>query len=201
MCPNSIDRMRRHLMASGAAIAAGVVSGGLAGATEPPVQPIKDEAIKSSAMLGKPGDFDFLAGEWRIAHRRLTLQKDSVWDEFEGEATCWTILGGVGSVEELRIPSRDFAGMGLRLLDVEKKVWSDFWVNARSGVLSTPGMTGEFRDGVGTFMAEDRDGDQPIIARGVWDRIAPRSCRWYQSVSRDDGKTWEDNWFMDWTRV
>lgn len=195
MCPNSIDRTRRNLMKSGAAIAASVVTGSLA-ASELPVPSTKRETIP-----GKPGDFDFLAGEWRIAHRQLKSAKDAEWIEFEGEATCWTILGGVGSVEELRIPTRNFAGMGLRLLDVEKKVWSDFWVNARSGVLSTPGMTGEFHDGVGTFTAEDQDGDQPIIVRGVWDRITPRSCRWHQSVSRDGGKTWEDNWFMDWTRV
>jgi hypothetical protein len=40
------------------------------------------------------------------------------------------ILAGVGSVEELRIPARNFSGMGLRLLDLEKKVWADHWVNA-----------------------------------------------------------------------
>lgn len=149
---------------------------------------------------GKPGDFDFLAGEWRIKHRRL-LPDTGKWDEFEGEATCWTILGGVGSVEELRIPARDFSGMGLRLLDVEKKIWSDFWVNAKWGVLTTPGQTGGFVDGVGTFASEDVDSGKPIVARGVWDRITPTSCRWHQAVSRDDGATWEENWFMDWTRV
>lgn len=195
MCPNSIDRVRRNVMKSGAAIAAGIVIGGL-GAAEPSALSTEDETNP-----GEPGDFDFLAGEWRIAHRRLKSPADAMWDEFEGEATCWTILGGVGSVEELRIPSRDFAGMGLRLLDVEKKIWNDFWVNARSGVLSTPGMTGAFHDAIGTFTAEDRDGDQPIIVRGIWDRITPHSCRWHQSVSRDDGKSWVDNWFMDWTRV
>lgn len=147
---------------------------------------------------GKPGDFDFLAGSWKISHRRL---KGKEWDEFRGEATCWTILGGVGSVEELRIPARDFSGMGLRLLDLEKKIWSDYWVNGKSGVLGAAGLTGLFKDGVGTFEADDVDGDQPIKVRGVWDRITPKSCRWHQAVSRDGGKTWEGNWFMDWVRA
>lgn len=150
---------------------------------------------------GKPHDFDFLAGEWRIKNRRLKDAASNHWDEFEGEATCWTILDGVGSVEELRIPQRSFSGMGLRLLDDEKKVWNDYWVNSKSGVLTTPGQQGVFIDGVGTFTADDVDGDKPIKVRGVWDRITPNSCRWYQSVSRDGGKTWEDNWYMDWTRV
>jgi hypothetical protein len=155
------------------------------------------EAAKPAA--GKPGDFDFLAGEWRIQHRRLKSADE--WDEFEGEATCFTILGGVGSVEELRIPARNFSGMGLRLLDVGAQVWNDYWVNAASGVLSTPGQSGHFQDGVGTFSADDVDGDQPIKVRGVWDRITPTSCRWHQAVSRDGGRTWDVNWTMDWHRA
>lgn len=91
--------------------------------------------------------------------------------------------------------------MGLRLLDVERKIWSDFWINAASGVLTTPGTTGGFVDGVGIFEATDTDAGAPIVVRGVWDRITPRSCRWYQTVSRDAGKTWQPNWLMDWTRA
>jgi hypothetical protein len=160
-----------------------------------------DAATLTDPPPGKPGDFDFLAGAWTIHHRRLKKHDGDEWDEFEGEATCWTILGGIGSVEELRIPARDFSGMGLRLLDVEKRVWSDIWVNARSGVLSTPGMTGHFFDGAGVFTADDMDGDKPVRVRGVWDRITPTSCRWRQGVSYDGGKTWRDGWLMEWTRA
>lgn len=46
------------------------------------------------------------------------------------------ILGGVISVEERRIPARNFSGMGLRMLDVEPKLWADYWVNGKSGVLT-----------------------------------------------------------------
>lgn len=150
---------------------------------------------------GKSGEFDFLAGEWKIGHRQRKATGKDEWDEFTGEATCWTILGGVGSVEELRIPAKNFFGMGLRLLNVENRVWSDFWVNAKSGVLTTPGQTGAFENGVGTFIADDKDGDQPIKVKGVWDRITADSCRWYQAVSTDGGKTWEENWLMDWVRA
>lgn len=153
---------------------------------------------EQASPLGKPGDFDFLCGEWRIRHRRLA---QDAWDEFDGEAACWTILGGVGSVEELRIPARDFAGMGLRLLDVSAGVWRDHWVNARSGTLSLPGQTGGFADGVGTFTADEMDGDQPIVVRGIWDEITANTCRWRQTISRDAGATWAVNWIMDWRRV
>jgi hypothetical protein len=204
------DPARRTLLKTAAAGLAVSVTGSGAAASA-----AKADADRAPPP-GKPGDFDFLAGEWKIRHRRLETPVDSTpvdnapidnrpsrdeWDEFEGEATCWTILGGVGSVEELRIPARNFSGMGLRLLDVDKRVWSDFWVNAKSGALTTPGQTGHFIDGAGIFSADDMDGDNPIKVRGVWDRITPTSCRWHQALSYDGGNTWRETWFMDWTRV
>ena len=192
MDSHSIDTMRRALLQSAAAGialgAAGIdaVFAADSAATKPP---------------GKPGDFDFLSGNWKIRHRRLKKSGSEDWDEFDGEATCWSILGGVVSVEELRIPARQFSGMGLRVLDVEKKVWSDFWVNAKSGVVAPPGTQGHFIEGTGIFEADDTDGEQAIKVRGVWDRITPTSCRWYQEISRDGGKHWEGNWYMDWTRA
>ncbi|ATQ42167.1 hypothetical protein [Caulobacter mirabilis] len=149
---------------------------------------------------GRPGDFDFLSGEWRIRHRRF-LADSKTWDEFEGEATCRSILGGVCSVEELRIPARNFSGMGLRLLDVERAIWVDHWVNAKGGVLTPPGVEGRFVNGDGVFISDETDGATPIKVRGLWDGITATSCRWSQAVSRDGGATWEDNWLMEWRRV
>lgn len=149
---------------------------------------------------GKPGDFDFLTGEWRIRHRQPKPASDA-WIEFHGEATVHRILGGVGSVEELRIPARDFSGMGLRLLDVETRIWSDFWVNAKSGVLAAPGVTGGFANGAGIFISESDDNGSKVLWAGVWDRIAADTCRWRQAVSRDDGASWKQVWLMDWQRA
>ena len=77
-------------------------------------------AASVSPVAARAGEFDFLNGEWTIAQRRLKAPGD--WDVFEGQATCWSILGGVASVEELRIPARDFSGMGLRTLDAANGV-------------------------------------------------------------------------------
>lgn len=191
------DEQRRLLIGAGAAALV------LAGRT--PVQAAAAQALDPIPPLpatptpGKPGDFDFLHGKWRIAHRKL--KADGTWDIFAGEATCRTILKGVGSVEELRIPARDFSGMGLRMLDMEKRVWSDFWVNAKSGVLTTPGTTGSFENGAGIFVADDVEDGKPVKYAGIWDNISPTTCRWRQATTRDDGKTWEQSWIMDWTRA
>ena len=155
-------------------------------------------AAAPPAPTGKPGDFDFLSGQWKIKNRQL---KKRVWDQFDGEATVHGILGGIASVEELRIPARNFSGMGLRLLDVERKLWADFWVNSKSGVLEPPPSWGSFVKGVGLWDVDDKAGEQAIIVRGAWDQITPTSCRWYQAVSRDNGKSWQESWVMQWTRV
>ena len=160
--------------------------------------PVVHAGVVPPKANAKPGDFDFLTGEWKIHNRKLN---GTQWEEFAGEATVSGLLGGIASVEELRIPARNFSGMGLRLLDVERKLWADYWVNGKSGALTPPPSWGSFVEGVGTWDSEDREGDQPVIYRGVWDRITPKSCRWYQAASTDDGKTWKTSWSMEWTRV
>lgn len=147
---------------------------------------------------GKLGDFDFLSGDWKIENRYL---RDGKWDEFPGEAHVHGLLDGLVSVEELRIPARNFHGMGLRILDLEQKLWADYWVAAESGVLAPPPVWGSFVDGVGVWDEDSVDGEQSVIMRGVWDEITKSSCRWYSAVSHDDGKTWEDIWVMKWKRA
>jgi hypothetical protein len=192
-----MDERRRLLLNAGVALGAAAFIPAAVGAAAPAFDPIPP--IPSSPTPGKPGDFDFLAGEWRIRHQWLRNGKD--WETFDGEATCWTILGGVGSVEELRIPARDFNGMGLRMLDVGRRVWSDHWVNAKSGVVTTPGQSGSFENGAGIFYTRDTEDGKPAIYAGIWDRITANGCRWRQAASYDDGRTWAQNWIMDWTRA
>jgi hypothetical protein len=155
-------------------------------------------ALPTTPTPGKPGDFAFLDGHWRIQHLKRRGDK---WDRFEGEARCWTILGGVGHVEELLIPARDFSGLGLRMLDVSKRQWSDHWVNAKSGVVTAPGQTGSFEKGIGLFASTYEDQGKTVQSIGIWDRIGPGSCRWRQVWSDDGGKTWQHDWVMHWRAV
>lgn len=165
-----------------------------------PATPVAREIIRPRPAPGQPGDFAFLEGRWAISNRRWR-EDASVWDEFPGEARCWSILGGAGSIEELNIPARDFSGLGLRLLDRTQGVWVDHWVNGKGGVLTLPGMTGGFLDGAGIFEAEELEGASTRLVRGIWDEITSIGCRWRQATSRDAGRTWEENWVMSWVRA
>jgi hypothetical protein len=74
-------------------------------------------------------------------------------------------------------------------------------VGIQTGVLTPPGVIGGFENGVGLFVSDEEEEGKPIKVRGIWDNISATTCRWQQAASRDDGKTWEDNWIMDWVRV
>lgn len=189
---DSFDEIQRRKMLQ---MALGVAAGG--GGTALAAEPATAAATPPAAT-GQPGDFEFLSGEWRIKHQRLN---NGSWDHFEGEATVRSILGGVGSVEELRIPARQFSGMGLRLLDVERRLWADYWVNGKTGALTPPPTWGSFVDGVGSWDSQEEEGGKQVVVRGVWDRITPTSCRWFQAVSEDGGRHWKENWVMAWTRA
>lgn len=183
---------RRNLIGGGALALLGATLAAKAKAEE--ASPTRPAEIPE----GRPGEFEWLTGEWRIANRMIA---NGQWIEFPGEATAHSILGGVGSVEELRIPARNFSGMGLRMLDVQNKLWNDHWVNAQSGVVSVPGMPGGFTDGVGNFFSDDTEDGAPVRYLSTWDEITPTSCRWRQGVTRDGGRTRDDSWIMHWTRV
>lgn len=199
MTSNDLDR--RQLLQSAAALALAGGANAQASAVEPQPGPAMTAALPATRTPGKPGDFDFLSGRWKILNHKRRGGPQGAWDVFEGEATVHGILAGICSVEELRIPARQFSGMGLRLLDVKKAQWSDFWVNAASGELGAQGLPGSFEGGAGIFEAQEEEDGQRVIYRSVWDRITPTSCRWQQAASRDGGRTWAMDWSMDWTRV
>jgi hypothetical protein len=111
-----------------------------------------------------------------------------------------SILADTVSVEELRIPSRNFNRMGLRILDMGRKIWADYWCNGSNGVLN-PATWGGFSNGAGIWDAYESNEGMDLVVRGVWDQITPSTCRWRQMVSENDGVSWEENWIMHWTRV
>ena len=167
------------------------VAAGLAFAL--PLSPVGASVDVQAVAAGRPGDFDFLTGHWTIRHQRLV---DGQWDRFSGEASVTGILGGIASVEELRIPERDFHGMGLRILDVRRQRWGDYWCNGSDGGLNAP-VWGSFDAGTGIW---DEIGTDGGITRGVWDQIS-QSSRWRQLVSDDGGTVWREEWIMHWQRV
>jgi hypothetical protein len=150
-------------------------------------------------------DFDFYMGSWRVHHRRLKerLANSNEWQEFEGASTAWPLLGGAGNVDDnvLELPSGTYRAISLRSYDPVNDTWSIWWLDGRNPGQLDPPVVGGFKDGVGTFIAEDTFDGRPILVRFLWSDITPTTCRWEQSFSPDGGRTWEVNWVMESTRI
>lgn len=146
-------------------------------------------------------DFDFLHGHWRVHNQRLLkrLQGCTEWEHFDGTQYCMPLLGGIGNTDELRNDAGP-VGMSLRFLDLQARQWLIYWVSPRDGLLQPP-VRGAFTDGVGVFEGTDMHEGRPVRVRYRWSGTRTGAPRWEQAYSVDEGKTWETNWVMSFTRL
>jgi len=148
-------------------------------------------------------DFDFLIGSWRVHHRRLKerLAGNHEWIEFEGTCVMQKILGGAGNMDEniLDFPGGAYRAVTLRTYDATKKRWSIWWVDGRDASHLDPPVVGGFKNGVGTFYANDTFKGKPIRIRFLWTNLTTKP-HWEQAFSEDGGKTWETNWIMEFVK-
>jgi hypothetical protein len=152
-------------------------------------------------------DFDFLAGRWRIANRKLAdpLRAEPDWLEFDSVAESRPILGGLGNCDSYvapEFPGRGlFHGFALRLFDPDERVWRIWWASSIGGGELDKPLVGRFADGVGHFECDDVVAGRRVKIGFVWSDITPRSARWEQSFSFDGGAVWVPNWIMAFCRI
>jgi hypothetical protein len=147
-------------------------------------------------------DFDFLAGTWRVQHRRRPdpLTDSSEWVEFESVHCGRTYFNGAVSVDEISLAEPGRRGFTIRTYDPGAQEWSIYWINSRAGRVDTP-VRGRFEGGIGTFTGTEQMDGRPVEVRFVWSDITATSAVWRQAFSVDGGATWADNWDMRFTRV
>ena len=165
--------------------------------------------VEPKAEKGENGatgfsDFDFLVGSWRVHHRRLKerLAGNHDWIEFEGTCAMQKILGGAGNMDDnvLDFPGGAYRAVTLRTYDPAKGQWSIWWFDSRNPSHLDPPVVGGFKNGVGTFYADDTFKGKPIRVRFLWTNLATKP-HWEQAFSDDGGKTWETNWIMEFVRI
>jgi hypothetical protein len=165
--------------------------------------------VEPKAEKGENGatgvsDFDFLVGSWRVHHRRLKerLAGNHDWIEFEGTCAMQKILGGAGNMDDNVLDFRGgaYRAVTLRTYDPAKGQWSIWWFDSRNPSHLDPPVVGGFKNGVGTFYADDTFKGKPIRVRFLWTNLATKP-HWEQAFSDDGGKTWETNWIMEFVRI
>ena len=149
-------------------------------------------------------DFDFEIGKWKTHLRRLVkpLTGSTTWVEYEGTSVVTKVLEGRANLVELKVegPAGKIEGLSLRLYNPQTHQWSLNFANINDGLLTTPAI-GEFKNGRGEFLNKDTFNGRPILVRFVISDITANSCRFEQSFSADEGKTWETNWIAVDTRM
>jgi hypothetical protein len=162
---------------------------------------VADEYAYTTERTGDIHDFDFLAGAWTLHNRRLKTRwvGSNDWDEFPAVSCAQIYLGGVANIDELHFPTKGWSGVTFRTFDIEKRQWSIYWVNSRTGRMFPP-VVGGFDGDRGEFYGEDEDEGRPIKVRFLWIKRGPDRAHWEQAFSLD-GKTWEVNWMNDLTRA
>jgi hypothetical protein len=164
-----------------------------------------DASTVAAAADAQAHAFDFLMGTWRVQNRFLAkrLQHCHEWLQFQSIDFESPLRTGTGNLEYyLTSHWPHFVGLGLRLYDPQTRKWTIYWSDNRfsRGVLQPP-VVGDFHDGRGVFEGPDHLHAIPIIVRYTWRSIDHDHAHWSQAFSRDNGRTWEVNWIMDFTRT
>jgi hypothetical protein len=156
----------------------------------------------STSRSGDLHDFDYFVGGWITKQRRLKARGvgSSEWEEFPATECLTLYLGGLATVDELYMPTKNRAGLTLRTFDPEKRQWSIYWVSSMDGKLDPDPVVGGFQGSHGEFYALDEDDHRPVKVRYTWDKIDRDHARWQQAFSYDN-RTWETNWIGDFTRA
>jgi hypothetical protein len=159
-------------------------------------------AVSAPAPVAAGADgFDFQHGSWTVHHRLRRASGE--WVEFEGDCNDRPILGGLGNIEDniFYRPEGITRGAALRTFDPKTGEWAIWWVDGRNPHAPLdPAMKGKFVDGVGTFYADGIYNGRQTRTRFIWSHITKTTARWEQAFSYDEGKTWDTNWVMDFTR-
>ncbi len=162
-----------------------------------------DLQIKASAT-STADDFDFYVGAWKIRHRQLKsrLNNCTEWIEFDSTARMYKVLNGLGNIDNIHASfgGKPFEGMSVRFFNPETKLWSIHWADTNTLKLDKP-TVGSFDKDLGYFFSRDTQNGKHIVIVYRWDIGDKENPVWSQAFSDDNGKNWEWNWYMYFTRA
>jgi hypothetical protein len=149
--------------------------------------------------------FDLRAGCWNFHNHvlRERLANSHDWFDYDAFQHLWITMGGYGNMDdnELHRPDGTYYGVTVRTYDPKTGTWSIWWYDGRNPTDLDPPVKGRFKDGVGTFFADDTLRGKPIKVRFTWSGITATAAHWEQAFSGDGGKTWETNWTADFSKI
>lgn len=157
------------------------------------------ELIINASATSSNQDFNFYEGKWKLHNKKLKIKLDNCkeWTEFESTQEMYRVLNGIGNIDNYlaTFDGVPFEGMSVRLFNPKTKLWSIYWADSNEGILQ-PAVVGSFDNNIAHFFTKDTFNDKKILVVFRWDIRDKENPIWSQAFSDDNGKTWEWNWFM-----
>lgn len=143
----------------------------------------------------KAADFDFWVGDW-----------DAVWPESDttsgtAQNTITREMNGKVLAEHFRVLSGQnagFEGQSWSILDVISNTWKQTWVDSQGAYLDFTG--GATRDTASFSRQFVSKRGKPVQQKMVFHDIEAERFTWDWMSSKDEGKTWQLDWQIHYTR-
>jgi hypothetical protein len=162
------------------------------------------ELIIAASPASSNNDFDFFEGKWKLHNRKLKTRLNGCteWTEFESTQEMYKVLNGIGNIDNYlaTFDGVPFEGMSIRLFNPKTRLWSIYWADSNEGVLQ-PAVVGSFENNVAHFFTKDSFNERKILVVFRWDVRDKENPIWSQAFSEDNGKTWEWNWYMYFSKI
>lgn len=162
------------------------------------------ELLITASPNSSKHDFDFFEGKWTLHNRKLKTRLNGCteWTEFTSTQEMYKVLEGIGNIDNYlaTFDGVAFEGMSVRLFNPKTKLWSIYWADSNEGVLQPP-VVGSFENNVAHFFTKDTFNSKNIVVVFRWDVRNRENPIWSQAFSEDEGKTWEWNWYMSFSRL
>ncbi len=161
------------------------------------------ELIITASATSSAQDFDFYEGKWKLQNRKLKsrLSNCTEWTAFESTQEMYRVLNGIGNIDNFlaTFDGKPFEGMSVRLFNPKTRLWAIYWADSNEGILQPP-VFGSFENNIAYFFTKDNFNGKPILVVFRWDVRDQEHPIWSQAFSEDNGKNWEWNWYMYFSR-
>lgn len=157
------------------------------------------ELIITASPTSSKTDFDFFEGKWDLKNKKLKskLNNCKEWIEFHSTQEMYRTLKGIGNVDNFiaTLDGEPFEGMTVRLFNPKTKLWSIYWADSNEGKFDPP-VIGSFENNVAHFFTKDIFEGKPVLVGFRWDARDKENPVWSQAFSKNNGTSWEWNWYM-----
>ncbi len=150
--------------------------------------------IATQTTSAIPKDMDFWVGNWECAGKSRNAPGKDEWTPTKATNVIKKTLKG--QVIEENFSMTGFSGRSWTMWGSQRKIWKQTWVDdAGSYLLFEGGKVGE-----GVILKQTNVPQGRPEMRMVFSNIKKDGFTWSWQSSADHGKSWEEQWVMEYRR-